>query len=101
MSHRSRTRPSELKLEIAIEAMAGRDTVKAIAARYGVHPNLVHRWKKRMVVAAAASFAAGPHAAAASDCERELRAEVARLKAERDFLARKLARSPRASGEEW
>ena len=101
MAERSRARPSELKLEIALEALAGRDTVKAIAARHGVHPNLVHRWKKRMVDAAVASFAAGQPAVAPSDRERELREELARLKAERDFLARKLARSRRASGDEW
>ncbi len=90
-----------LKLRIALEALAGRDTIKAIAARNGVHPNLVHRWKRRLVDAAASSFEIESRIGERGERERALSRELERLKAERDFLARKLAHSNRASGDGW
>jgi hypothetical protein len=47
---------AELKAEIALEAMRDRISISDIAARYGVHPNQVYLWKKRLRERAACAF---------------------------------------------
>jgi transposase len=37
------------KAEVAIEALKGEQTVQEIALKYGVHSNMVARWKQQLV----------------------------------------------------
>ncbi len=38
-----------LKAKVALEAIKGQRTVSEIASEYGVHPNLITKWKKQVI----------------------------------------------------
>ena len=38
-----------LKAKVALEAIKGQRTVPEIASEYGVHPNLITKWKKQVI----------------------------------------------------
>ena len=93
---KSRTKHSaEFKAKVALgSADASRHTVPEIARRYGVHPNLVYKWKRQLSENAARVFevegrAAAGHAASAS---RSCCKKIGELTVERDFLANGLGR---------
>ena len=47
MPRKSRSYPAELKAKIALEALCEEATMAELAARYGVHPNLIANWKTK------------------------------------------------------
>ena len=38
-----------LKAKVALEAIKGQRTVSEIASEYGIHPNLITKWKKQVI----------------------------------------------------
>ena len=67
----------EMKLQVVLEVLREEQTVNEIAAKHGVHPNMVSRWKQEFLEKAPEVFKRGM-----SDAERELREKethVARL----------------------
>jgi len=83
MATRRKTHPPEVKAAVALEAVRGDRTVTQLADRYGVHPTLVHAWKRRLLAAAGELFAPTPRAAPPD-------ARVTRLEAELAWVAGKL-----------
>jgi len=61
---------NELKLKVVLEVLREEHTVNEIAARYGIHPNMVGRWKQEFLEKAPEIFKRGM-----SDAEKELREE--------------------------
>ena len=56
MPRKRRSYPAELKAKVALEALCEEATMAELAARYGVHPNLITNWKtkaRQQVLAAA------------------------------------------------
>ncbi len=92
MTKRRRTFTEEFKAKVALEALRGRDTIRSIAHRHGLHPNQVSRWKRRMIDALPEVFASGAHKGdGEQEAEiRKLQAKHDELVAERDFLRRAL-----------
>ena len=45
MPRKRRSYPAELKAKVALEALREEATMTELAARYGVHPNLITNWK--------------------------------------------------------
>jgi transposase-like protein len=45
MSKRKR-HPPEFKAQVALEALKGEQTVAELARRFGVHPTMIHQWKR-------------------------------------------------------
>lgn len=37
------------KARVTLEALKGERTVSELAAEYGVHPTMIHQWKKALV----------------------------------------------------
>jgi transposase len=78
---------------VALAALKGDKTVGELAALHGVHPTLIHAWKKQLLDNAAELFQTG---AKSCDAEHEtlqgqLYEQIGRLKTELDWLKKKAA----------
>ena len=80
------------KAQVALAAVRGDRTVNEVAAQFGVHPTLIHGWKKQLLAGAEAVFASGAKAAGpAEDKTAELFEQIGRLKVELDWVKKKSA----------
>lgn len=90
-----RTRYSaEFKARVAIDAIRGEQTLSELAAKHGVHPNLISQWKRQAIDQMARLFGGGG-AEAVKEKEAEvekLHAKIGQLLVERDFLAKAFGR---------
>ena len=87
-----RNHDAGFKARVALEAMKGERTVSELAAEYGVHPTMIHTWKKALLVGAADIFERGGRKKAEVDEQqvKELHAKIGELAVANDFLSRKL-----------
>jgi transposase len=101
MTKRKQHKP-EFKARVALEALKGEQTVSELASRFGVHPTMIHQWKKALLEGASELFERGR---ATSDPEveaarlKDLHAKIGELTVERDFLAEGLGQLPVRSGK--
>ena len=100
MTKRKQHKP-EFKARVALEAMKGEQTVGELASRFGVHPTMIHQWKKALVEGAAEVFQRGRTTAEPADADRikELHAKIGELTVERDFLEHGLRLLPGRSAK--
>ena len=91
MSKRTQHSP-EFKAKVALEAMKGEHTVAELASRFGVHPTMIHTWKRALLEGASGLFERGGKKAPEIDEEqvKELHAKIGELAVANDFLSRKL-----------
>ena len=47
MPRKRRSYPAELKAKVALEVLREEAPMAELAARYGVHPNLITNWKTK------------------------------------------------------
>jgi transposase len=87
-----RNHDAGFKARVALEAVKGERTVSELAAEYGVHPTMIHQWKKSLLDGAADIFERGGRRATEIDEEtvRSLHAKIGELAVANDFLSRKL-----------
>ena len=88
---------SEFKGRVALEALTGEQTVSDLASRFGIHPTMIHQWKKALLEGAPEIFQRGRNPAAPEvDGGRikELHAKIGELTVERDFLEQGLRLLP-------
>ena len=92
MSKRKKHNP-EFKAKVALEALKGEQTVAELATRFGVHPTMIHQWKRALLEGAPGVF---EHGGKSRDPEvdeamvKELHAKIGELAIANDFLSRKL-----------
>jgi transposase-like protein len=82
------------KAQVALAALKGDKTVNELASQYGVHPTLIHDWKRQLLAGAPQDFGNGVPAATAADAEAqkaELFEQIGRLKMELEWLKKKVA----------
>ncbi|WP_423208233.1 transposase [Paracoccus yeei] len=87
-----RNHDASFKARVALEAVKGERTVSELAAEYGVHPTMIHQWKKALLDGASDIFDRGGKKKAEVDEEtvRLLHAKIGELAVANDFLSRKL-----------
>ena len=61
MSKRKKHNP-EFKAKVALEALKGEHTVSELATRFGVHPTMIHQWKRALLEGASGVFERGSKA---------------------------------------
>lgn len=87
-----RNHDAGFKARVALEAEKGERTVSELAAEYGVHPTMIHQWKKALLEGASDIFERGGRTLAAEVDEetvRSLHAKIGELAVANDFLSRK------------
>jgi putative transposase len=99
MTAKRKTHTAAFKAQVALAAVKGDRTVNELAAQFGVHPTLIHGWKKQLLAGAEQVFAGGAKAAATGDDRTpELYEQIGRLKVELDWV--KKARPANVTGSE-
>jgi transposase len=77
-----------------LDAIRGEHTLAELAARHGVHPNLISQWK-RLAIEQMATLFDGGRAETVKEKEADvekLHAKIGQLLVERDFLAKAFGR---------
>lgn len=77
---------------MALEAVKGERTVSKRTAEYGMHPKMIHQWKKVLLDGAADIFGHDGRTAPSfgENTVRFLHAKIEELAVANDFLSRKL-----------
>ena len=93
MAGKRKTHTAAFKAQVALAAVRGDRTANELAGHYGVHPTLIHAWKKQLLAGAEAVFAHGAKADAGdSEAQKaELFEQIGRLKMELEWVKKKVA----------
>ena len=94
MKGKRKQHTATFKAQVALAAVRGDRTVSELASQYGVHPTLIHNWKKQLLAGADQVFSNSSQAAAGTaEAEKaELFEQIGRLKMELEWLKKKLCR---------
>jgi transposase-like protein len=93
MAGKRKTHTAAFKAQVALAAIKGDRTINELAGQFGVHPTLIHGWKKQLLAGAEAVFANGTRPAEADAEARtaELFEQIGRLKMELEWVKKKAA----------
>ena len=92
MAGKRKQHTAAFKAQVALAACKGDKTVNELAGQFGVHPTLIHGWKKQLLGGADQVFS-NPGKAASADAEAEkaeLFEQIGRLKMELEWLKKKV-----------
>ena len=91
MTAKRKSHTAAFKAQVALAAVRGDKTVNELAAQFGVHPTLIHAWKKQLLAGAEVVFASGAKTAGPpEDKTAELFEQIGRLKMELEWLKKKV-----------
>ncbi len=78
---------------MALAALRQDRTVNELASQHGVHPTLIHAWKKQLLAGAEDLFGQGSKAATQDHeaLQAQLYEQISRLKMELDWVGKKAA----------
>jgi transposase-like protein len=76
MANKRKQYSAEFKAKIALEAIKGEKSISEIASQYGVHPTMIHQWKRHLLEGASDLFERGEIAKAS---EPETQAQIDEL----------------------
>jgi putative transposase len=93
MSRTRKQHTAAFKAQVALAALKGDRTVNELAGQFGIHPTLIHGWKKHLFTGAEQVFANGAKTTAveAEAVQAELYEQIGRLKMELEWLKKKVA----------
>jgi transposase-like protein len=95
MARKRKTHSAAFKAQVALAALKQDKTVNELASQYGLHPTLIHTWKKQLLAGAEQLFLGGTGKVAALDHEvlqAQLYEQIGRLSFELDWVKKKAAR---------
>lgn len=84
---------ADFKTKVILEALKERSTTEDLAAKYELHPNQIHTWKKEFLNNATKAFSEKSDDSSTDKNEADvdkLYARIGRLEIENDFLKKKL-----------
>jgi transposase len=93
MPRKRKSHTAAVKAQVALAAVKGNKTLSELAALHGVHPTLIHAWKKQLVDNAEELFQGGAKCSGAEHeaLQAQLYEQIGRLKTELDWLKKKAA----------
>src|SRR5208283_4737678 len=93
MARKRKSHAAAFKAQVALAAVKGDKTVSELASLHGVHPTLIHAWKKHLVDGAQELFQSGTQTSGAEHeaLQAQLYEQIGRLKTELDWLKKKAA----------
>ena len=92
MAGKRKQHSAAFKAQVALAAVKGDRTVNELAGQFGVHPTLIHTWKKQLLAGADQVFSNGSQAVTAdAEAEKaELFEQIGRLNMELEWLKKKV-----------
>jgi len=93
MAGKRKTHTAAFKAQVALAAVKGDRTVSELASHFGVHPTLIHGWKKQLLAGAEEVFANGSNKPAAETevVQAQLYEQIGRLQMELAWVKKKAA----------
>ena len=93
MARKRKSHSAALKAQVALAAVKGDKTINELASLHGVHPTLIHAWKKQLLDGAEGMFQNGLKTSSAEHeaLQAQLYEQIGRLKTELDWLKKKAA----------
>jgi transposase len=93
MAGKRKRHTSAFKAQVALTALKGDRTVNELASQFGVHPTLIHSWKKELLAGAERVFANGASRAGHEEeaLQAQLYEQIGRLKMELEWVKKKAA----------
>jgi transposase len=94
MARKRKSHSAAFKAQVALAAVKGDKTVSELASLHGVHPTMIHGWKKQLVGSAEELFQNGAKTSSAEHeaLQAQLYEQIGRLQTELDWLKKKAAR---------
>ena len=92
MARKRKAHPAGFKAQVALAAVKGDKTVNELASLHGLHPTMIHAWKKQLVDNAEELFTSGVNKTSSAEHEAlqaQLYEQFVRLKTELDWLKKK------------
>jgi transposase len=93
MGRKRKSHAAGFKAQVALAAVKGDKTVSELASAHGVHPTLIHAWKKQLLDNAEELFQTGVKTSGVEHeaLQAQLYEQIGRLKTELDWLKKKAA----------
>jgi transposase len=93
MAGKRKTHTAAFKAQVALAAVKSDRTVNELASQFGVHPTLIHGWKKQLLSGTEEVFANGSKGASGDGelLQAQLYEQIGRLKMELEWVKKKSA----------
>lgn len=93
MGRKWKSHTASFKAQVALAAVKGDKMIGELASLHGVHPTMIHAWKKQLLSNAEDLFQSGAKTSTGEyeALEAQLHEQIGRLKSELDWLKKKAA----------
>jgi transposase-like protein len=92
MAGKRKSHSAAFKAQVALAAVKGDRTINELASQFGVHPTMIHAWKKQLLEGAQCLFDSNTkNPKPPEDKTAELFEQIGRLKVELDWVKKKAA----------
>ena len=94
MARKRKAHSASFKAQVALAAVRGDQTMAELAGLHGVHPTLIHAWKKQLVGGADEVFQTGVRTVDHDheQLQAKLYEQIGRLQTELEWLKKKVSR---------